>query len=286
MIRLMTHNVWNCDDNCPAWAERGDDCSAAARIDGLVRVYRETQPDIIGCQEVSCLMADLLKEHCAEAGLDYTLIWGRFTPILYRADKFELVDSAFLTYPETIDAYEGVFNDVRSKAFNMGVFREKASGKCFIFATTHLWWMSSDISKKGVPGSDYRLYSDEAREYQVSLLVKRVLAFREQYQCPAVVVGDMNCDYQSKAVKLFFDNGFRHAHDIATDHAEEAVGYHYCYPPGYKPFYSDAPFEKAIDHILVIGEPEGAVKRFERHSPEYYLPISDHSAAYIDLELS
>lgn len=40
-------------------------------------------------------MADLLKEHCHALGLEYILIWGRFTPILYRADKFELVDSAF-----------------------------------------------------------------------------------------------------------------------------------------------------------------------------------------------
>ena len=33
-------------------------------------------------------------------------------------------------------------------------------------------------------------------------------------------------------------------------------------------------------------EEKGSVKHFERYSPEYYLPISDHSPAYMDIELS
>jgi hypothetical protein len=44
-------------------------------------------------------------------------------------------------------------------------------------------------------------------------------------------------------------------------------------------------FKKALDHIVISGEPEGAVKRFERYSPDYYFPISDHSMAFIDAEL-
>ena len=180
MIRLMTHNVWNCDNNHPAWEAKGEDCSAAARIDGLIQIYRDTQPDIIGCQEVSCLMADLLKERSHEAGLDYTLIWGRYTPILYRADKFELVDSAFGTYPEHIEGFEGTFNDVRSKAWNLGVFREKASGKLFIFCTTHLWWKSGDVNKNMSAPDSYQAFSNEAREYQIALLVKKALEYREK----------------------------------------------------------------------------------------------------------
>lgn len=284
-IRLMSHNVWNCDGNWPAWEENGEDCSAAVRVKGLVRVYTETLPDIIGGQEVSALMADLLKEECHAAGMDYTLIWGRFTPILYRADKFELLDSAFGTYPETIDGYEGTFNDVRSKAWNLGVFREKKSGKCFVFATTHLWWKSSDPSQMFSAGSAYQAYSDEAREYQIALLAENVKKYRDAYQCPAVVVGDFNTDYKSKAVGYLLKNGFHHAHDIAVEYAEEKIGYHNCFPTGYDKFYSDKPFECAIDHIFLLGEPEGSVKRFERYSPDYYFSVSDHSPAYIDLEL-
>lgn len=282
----MSHNVWNRDKNHPNWEEKGEDCSAAARIGGLVRVYRETMPDIIGCQEVSCLMADLLKEHCHEAGLDYTLIWGRFTPILYRADKFELVDSAFGTYPEHIDGFEGEFNDVKSKAWNIGVFREKESGELFVFSTTHLWWKTSDKSKMFSQGSSYQANSDEAREYQIAILMDKVNEYRSKYNCPAIMVGDFNTDYNSKAIKYLFSKGCRHAHDIAVEYSEESIGYHNCFPFGYESFYSDKPFDCAIDHILVIGEKEGSVKRFERYSPDYYFPISDHSPAYIDYEIA
>lgn len=281
MLRLMTHNVWNRDENLPDWEAKGDNCSAAARIGGLVQVYLDTMPDIIGGQEVSCLMADLLKENCKAAGMDYTLIWGRFTPILYKADKLELLDSAFGTYPETIEGYEGSFNDVKSKAWNLGVFREKATGKVFIFTTTHLWWKKEGACELG---RYYQPHSDEARERQVAWMLENIQKYQEKYNCPVVLVGDLNTGYHSRAVEKILSAGYRHAKHIATDYAEESVGYHACTKWGYDPFYSTEPFENAIDHIYLLNEPEGAVKRFDRYSPEYYLPISDHSPAYIDIE--
>lgn len=284
MIRLMSHNVWNMDSNSPDWEKNGNDCSAAVRVHGLVRIYQETQPDIIGCQEVSHLMEDLLKETCAENGLQYTLIWGRYTPILYRTDKFELIDSFFQTYPETIDGFDGYFNDVKSKAFNIGVFREKATGKVFVFGTTHLWWMSGDPEKLFSSAEGYRAGSDEAREFQVAMFEKKLAEYQEKYNCPAVLVGDLNTNYRSKAIAHVLNKGFRHAHNIAVEHADDTVGYHECFPWGFNTYYCDAPFEDAIDHILLRGEPEGAVKRFERYSPDYYFTISDHSPTYIDVE--
>lgn len=282
-IRLMTHNVWNFDSNSREWEKRGMNCSAATRVGGLLRVYRETCPDIIGGQEVSAVMADLLKEGFQSEKINYTLIWGRFTPILYRADKFELLDSEFGTYPEKIEGLEGSFNDVRSKSWNLGVFREKGSGRTFVFATTHLWWKKSPGGERddGLPG--YQEGSDEAREWQISHLIKKIDGYRERYGCPAVLVGDMNAAYNSPAMRYVRSHGYRHAHDIATEYADEAVGYHYCFPSGFESKYYEWPFEEAIDHIYVAGE--GEVVRFERFSPDWYFPISDHSAAYIDLEL-
>ena len=280
----MTHNIWNCDNNCPDWEKRGEDCSAEARVGGLLRVYRETEPDIIGCQEASAKMADLLKDGFQNEGVNYTLIWGRFTPILYKSDKLELLASEFGAYPEFIDGYEGSFNDVRSKSFNLGVFRDKESGKTFVFATTHLWWKKSPGDKLFSAGSAYQEGSDEAREYQLKLLVDKVDAYRAKYNCPGIITGDLNTDYNSKAVKYALTHGYRHAHNIATEYAEEAVGYHNCFPWGYETEYFDKPFEEALDHVFIAGEADGAVKRFERYSPDYYFPISDHSAAYIDVE--
>ncbi len=284
-LRLMTHNIWNCDQNAPAWEANGEDCSAAARVGSLLRVYREKMPDVIGCQEASALMADLLKQGMATEPTDYTLIWGRFTPILYRADKFELVDSEFFTYPECIDGLEGTFNDSKSKAFNLAVFRVKTSGKLFIFANTHLWWRFSPSAPEHANHPDYQPFSNEARCYQLELLRSRIAHYQAQYACPAFLVGDLNTDYLSQAIQDTLRDGFCHAHDIAVEYAEEQVGYHFCFPSGYEKTYYDRPFERAIDHILVKGALDGAVRRFERYSPEYYLPISDHSPAYVDVVL-
>lgn len=284
-IRLMTHNVWNCDHNCPQWADRGEDCSAEARVGGLLRVYRETLPDIVGGQEVSARMVDLLKAGFQREAVQYTVIWGRFTPILYRADKLDLIDAAFGTYPEHIPGMEGSFNDIQTKSWNLGVFRVKSTGKIFVFATTHLWWKAEPTEESHFGKANYQIGSDDARLWQISLLSEKIGLYREKYSCPAILVGDMNSGYRSKAMTHLFLQGFRHAHDLATEYAEEAMGYHYCCPSGYQTTYYDRPFERAIDHICVLGERAGAVKRFERYSPDYYYPISDHSPAYIDIEI-
>ena len=284
-LRLMTHNVWNRDSNTPEWAEKGEDCSAQARVGGLLRVYKELLPDVIGGQEVSSLMADLLKEGFQGEKLGYTLIWGRFTPILFRTDKLDLIDSEFGTYPESIRGFEGSFNDVRSKSWNLAVFRVKSSGATFIFVTTHLWWKKNPPDESYINKRGYQVGSDEAREQQIAIVVDKIMEYSNKYNCPAVLVGDMNTDYNSIAMRYVRNHGFRHAHDIATEYAEESVGYHYCFPDGYKKQYYDEPFETAIDHIYIMGGAEGSVKRFERYSPEYYYTISDHSAAYVDWEI-
>ena len=109
-LRIMSHNVWKRDDNLPAWQEKGEDCSAAVRAKGMVRVYMETQPDIIGFQEMSCVMADEIIRGLAAQGQRYALLWGRDTPILYRQERLELLDSDFQMYPTAFPGWEGEFN--------------------------------------------------------------------------------------------------------------------------------------------------------------------------------
>lgn len=74
--------------------------------------------------------------------MTYALLWGRDTPIVYRQDKFELVDSAFSLYPDECPGFTGVFNNGQTKSWNLAVFRVKENGKLFIFVSTHLWWKS------------------------------------------------------------------------------------------------------------------------------------------------
>lgn len=279
-LRIMSHNLWKNDDNHPAWNEKGLDCSAATRSKGFVKVYTELQPDIIGCQEMSTLMAEQIICDGLGVGIKYALLWGKDTPILYRPDKFEIIDSDFALFPEELPEHDGCFNNNNTKSYTIGVFRVKENGKLMIFASTHLWWKSANPASR-----DYQPYSDIARVYQLGMLMNKVKEYQNKYNCPAIITGDLNSGYNSKCVQSALQNGYSHAHDIATEYSDESVGLHYCFPDGYSECYYDYPFERAIDHILISKKEDIKVFRFERYSPVYYLPLSDHSPVFIDAEI-
>ncbi len=279
-LRFMSNNIWNCGSNKPWWAERGLDCSAENRIPGFIRVYSETIPDVIGLQECGPKMSDPLLLALEEQNIPYAMLFGRYTSILYRADKLELIDSEYHIFSEELPPFEGCFNDAKSKSYCIGVFRTKDEGKTFIFATTHLWWKSGDPTS-----AEYQAHSDEARTHQLGVVLDRAESFIEKYNCPAIIVGDLNTPYTSDTISSALTRTFMHAHDVATDYKDERDGYHYCYPDGYDTYEHPKSFEDAIDHILIKNAPAGFVKRFERYTPEYYMPLSDHFPVFADVEL-
>lgn len=279
-LRIMTHNQWRFDNNRPEWEKIGCDCSAEVRAKGFSRVYKELLPDLIGCQEVSFKMLDCLLRDAKSANLNYAVVWGRETPILYNPEKFELLDCDFDLFPLTIDGFEGTFNNYQTKSWAVGVFRIKENGKTFIFANTHLWWMSSDPTHEY-----YQPHSDEARVHQLSIVNQVIERYYEKYACPVILAGDFNSNYHSPAMDYMLKNGFTHSHSLATDYADQTEGYHACGPFGFSTEYSNRTFEFAIDHLMLKHNDCIAVKRFERYSPPYYLPLSDHSPAFIDVEI-
>ena len=277
-LRIMSQNQWNTVENREKWAEAGYDCSAEYRMPGHIQVFKELMPDVVGCQETNHDMLNIFGLLCLEKNLPYTAIWGNYTPILYRADKLELLNAEFMPHVATIPGYDGCFNDVQSKSCNLAVFRNKESGKVFIFATNHLWFWVDEHQ----PGSEL------ARKIQLKDALELVEKYRKMYDnCPAIVVGDLNTGYNSPAVQYAInEGGYTHAYHLATDYRFEGTGYNGCGINGaFWGTWEDKPFEEAIDHILVKDAPEGSVKNFNRHCPDYYLEISDHAPVYIDIEL-
>ena len=272
-LRLMSTNLWWCDGNHEAWAAIGADCSNAKRAPEIARFYEEWMPDVIGLQECSGRMAHVLMACMTERQLPYTFLWGRDTPIMYRRDKFELVDGDVCIYPEEVPGLEGSFNNLKTKAYALAVLRSKASGKCLIFATTHLWYKSD----KSQPGSEV------ARGWQMDRLIDRLDALQAQYGCGAVVVGDFNTWPAGKAVQTALSRGFVHGHDVATEHADDTTGMHFCCDAGFDGHIKEGGFAHSIDHIMLRGV-QGAVRRFERVLPDYYVPVSDHSPLWVDVE--
>ena len=278
-LRILTNNVWSCGSNRPWWRERGLDCSSKARAPKFAPLYKETMPDLIGWQESDKDFCEIVPPAMKELGMNFELIPAGCTSILYNKDKLELRESRFCIYPDTMEGFDGVYNEVNTKSYGIGVFKIIESGKHLVFGTTHLWWKSGDPST-----SYYCPQADEGREFQINCMLDELEILRKKYNCPAIAVGDLNAEYDSLAVNAVFARGYRHAHDIAKDFADEREGHHFCTPSGYNMYESPKPFKKGIDHIFVKGEPEGSVKRFERYTPEYYMPLSDHFPAFIDLE--
>jgi len=281
-IRFMSQNQWNVTKNVEAWEAMGLDCSAQTRMKGHVDILETLMPDIVGGQEVNSDMQRFLRLYCLDRKLPYTIIWGNYTPIIYRADKFELIDSDYICYPEKMEGYEGCFNDVLSKSCNLGVFRDKSDGKVFIFANTHLWWKNGT----NPASSSYQLGSDEARVFQTKLAIDMINSYQKKYGgCPIVFVGDMNSGYRAPAIQhALGEGGFSHAHDVAVEHVDETSGYNGCGKQGPGKWFTEG-FEWAIDHILVRDMPEGAVRTFDRYSPDFYLYLSDHSPIISDIVL-
>lgn len=279
-LRIMSNNLWWCDNNVDPWKEIGADCSVAARAPGFARLYNEVKPDIIGLQECSARMTHELMSQIVQNGLPYALLWGRDTPIAYRIDLFELVESQVRIYPEEIPGLEGSFNNLRTKSYCIAVLRHKESGKLLIFATTHLWYKSGDPkSPSYCPGSE------EARAWQMGILIDKLGEFQDRYDAPAVIVGDFNTWPAGAAVRTGLERGFVHAHDVATDHADNTTGMHRCDQSGYTAQLREGDFDHSIDHILVRGFTEGAVRRYDRICPDWYFPLSDHSPVWMDIEL-
>ena len=278
-FRIMSNNQWWSDGNKPAWKAAGLDCSADAREPGFLRMFKEIDADVVGLQECSMYMTNLHMQSFTDEGIPYALLWGHDTPILYKTDKFELIDSAYLVYPTAVPGFDGEFNNLNTKSYCIAVLRSKEDGKTIIFGTTHLWYMSSDPTWK-----HYQIGSDEARVYQLGLLMDKADEFIAKYNCPAILVGDMNVNAKSACIQNAYARGFKDARTMAAEYADEGHGYHRCDAETYGPYYPAEP-EKAIDHILVKNAPDGFVRRFDRLKDEYYMPLSDHLPVYIDVAL-
>ena len=282
---LMSNNQWKCDINHDAWRAIGEDCSSEGRVDGLVRAYTEILPDVIGLQEVSLRMADLMMEKMRTVELPdgsrarYEYISGGDTPIVYRRDKLVLIESGFFRYSEDVPGYEGSFNNQETKSYAYGVFKDRKYGKVFALMTTHLWWKSSDPSS-----SYYQPWSDEARAYQIMQASAKMDEVMAKYSCPGFLMGDFNAVMSSYALKAAEWAGWKEVHYLALGDSDSTRGHHPCGGDGYKRVDMGT-FDQAIDHIMLKNGDGVKVNYFRRLTDEYFDKISDHYPLYVDVTL-
>ncbi len=279
---IMSNNQWKCDYNLPAWEKMGLDCSAEARVKGLVKAYKAILPDILGLQEVSIHLSELMMQELGTVRLpdggkaEYEYVSGGDTPIVYRRDKYLLIESGFFRYPEAIPGLEGSFNNSETKSYAWGVFEDRLTGKKLAFMSTHLWWKSSHPAS-----SFYQAGSNTARAWQIALASAEMERVMAKYNCPGVIVGDLNASVKSLCLEKAFSLGWKEIHDVAEER-DETRGHHHCGGDG---FSRDEPglFETAIDHILLKNADGIRVPYFRRVTDEYLDPVTDHYPLYAEL---
>ncbi len=284
---IMSNNQWKCDDNKPMWAEKGLDCSSDARTPFLVKAYLEVMPDILGLQEVSRHQAELMMEQMKEVPLadgtsaKYEYIFGADTPLVYRYDKYKVIETGFFRYDEEVPGLEGCFNNGGTKSYAWGVFADKQSHKRIAVMSTHLWWKTSNPA---AAASYYQAGSNEARAYQIKLAMARLEEIMAKYGCPGVIMGDFNASLDSLCLEAVFENGWQEVHDLATGDKSETRGHHWCGNDGFGRRDDGGKFSQAIDHIVVKNLGDAEITYFRRLEPEWFDPISDHYPLYIELK--
>ena len=282
-MRVMTSNQWKCDVNYPAWKARGEDSSSEGRAGGLIRAYQMVLPDVIGLQEVSTHMTDLMMPRMRSfqtadgITVHYDIVTGGDTPLLYRDDRLELKASGFFRYDESVPGYDGCFNNSGTKSYTWGVFRDRNTGRRIAIMSTHLWWMSSDPISP-----EYQAYSDEARAYQIGLAIARMEQVSEKYGCPSLIVGDFNATIDSPCFVMIRQHGWIEAYDCTQGERDETSGYHMCNADGYAEAEPGS-FAEAIDHVILRKDCHLTVTEYKRVMEPWFNPISDHYPLYIGI---
>lgn len=167
---LATFNVRCPVDKSPhSWEERKARC---------LSIIRQNNFDIFGVQEayrnqLDDLTADGKFAFVGKGRNDFKDN-GEFTAILYRTDRFEVLDSGTFGLSEKpgVPGFRS-WNSRHPRIATWGLFRDKKSGKTFIYYNTHL-----------------DNYSEDARINGIKLLKKH--ASEKAANAPLVLTGDFN----------------------------------------------------------------------------------------------
>ncbi len=247
-ITVMSSNVRNHN-----FMDRGDK-SWYVRAEMQLEQIAEVAPDIVGFQEVKhsqeFYFNQKLKGYDAVVRYREKHMYAEATPIYYRSDKFNLIESGGFWLSETPEVRSTDWGTMFPRICCFAVLEEKASGKRIAVFNTHL---------------DHT--SNEARINGIQVILNKI---EELGNLPAILMGDMNDDEgsltYSMATENFIDvkyyakdtmtaptfNGFG---SVATDNFNWLLDYFLITPTGFE-----------VDSYKVLNTTEDGVYRSD-HFP-------------------
>lgn len=207
-VAWATFNVRydNPGDSLNSWPYRRDTVCGFIRTRGL---------DVVGMQEVlhgqlEDLKAGLPGYAAVGVGRDDGKQAGEYSPLFYRADKFELLDSSTFwlsQYPDSAGfiGWDGACTRIATWA----KLRDRATGKVFMAVNTHFDHVGT-----------------EARRQGALLIIRRIKDIVGDR--PAVLTGDFNVNDRSEAYRTLTTNDFvlRDAYKIADRRTGPAYTFH------------------------------------------------------------
>jgi endonuclease/exonuclease/phosphatase family metal-dependent hydrolase len=281
---MVVHNVWGWnEDRCPGiWNYSINPYNSASQRNLLMaNMYRDLGADIILLQEYTNRLMRVeanhdispLMESYGYAQIKGPMIEGIYTatPIFYRTDKLELLESGVTKFS---------VGGGHDKFATWGVFKQKSDGKVFGAISVHMAYQG------GTEGENYRLA-------QVPVVNSIADLIRVKHNnCPVMVGGDMNCTSTSNPFKLYLSKGFVDVQGLA---ARKDGGRSYFSGPNWDKdkniFTNDvrdiATYAGAIDHLIYKGDSNAVTFNvYDYLTESAAASIADHMPLVVDFDLN
>ncbi|MEA2733969.1 MAG: hypothetical protein QOE14_420 [Humisphaera sp.] len=258
-IRVMSFNirVATADDGANQWMYRRDAVGA---------MLKAKQVDLLGLQEVRpAQLDDLVERLDGYAWVGVSRDGGKqgeFSPIFYRAKKFDLLAHGVFWLSEQPDHPTRGWDAAFPRVAMWAKFRARSTGRVFVMLNTHL---------------DHR--GKQARIEGTKLIVRRLVEISDGL--PIILTGDLNSRLETEPYRLL-TQPLRDARLVSrsghTGPIETFTGFHgHPRPPGRPPTVT-------LDYILI--SPAVEVLRTETLMDDWEgRQMSDHRALLADLQL-
>lgn len=245
------------------------DKSLAERLPLIADYYRSSDADLIGMQEVNNVgtaLFEMLSDLFAPVPLSHADGKHCFTPILYRTDRFDLVEGGSALYRLRA-------TDTKSMAW--AVFADKKTGKRLALINTH----SAIILPFHKLEATDLVEGEQWRTDNVLEMLEKKDELRAKYGAalPVFITGDFNASVKGESIKTM-KKTLPDSADIATGGATVGINSYHGAPC--RPCAAGNP----IDFIFVTDD---AVEVLVHNIPhdEPALAISDHCPAIVDAKL-
>lgn len=260
MLRIMSFNIWGDYFGNPV----------EEREDGIGKVISDNSPDILALQEAtrswhaSKLFSELKNVYAFVE--PETAPEPNYVPLLYRKDRFSLLESGFIRFYDTPD---------QSKGSTWGVFEDLTSRNKVAVFCTHFWWKYQG-----------ELSHDLLRVSNAALLTDKALEITARYDIPAVALGDLNSPWKLPTLDYLRAAGWKLAQSEAPE--SSGVSTHHGDPVRgedgrYHGRRTSDDYTKSLDHIVFRGSISPV--KFSVIEDQTALDVSDHSPIYCDFEI-